>query len=334
MKTNDANLLIDAVVNQTVILIAHLATTGGMRAPLVQVANQVFLGLVRELHNQGVTQAVSADMFGMALRTYQRRKQRMVESATDSGRSLWEAIYSHIQQKGSASRADIEARFRYDDESVLRGVLHDLVEMGFVARAGRGHQTRYLALQDAELPLRQEGEEAPLDTTTALLWVLIYRQGPVARAALLEQLAIPEAELDRALESLLQDGRVAREPDQPEPVYRCESYVIPFDSPVAWGASVFDHYQAMVGAICHKLRMGANRAQRADTVGGSTFAFDLWDDHPFEAEVLGLLGELRGRAQALRERVDRYNALHEEAAGSTRRVLFYLGQNVIDDQEV
>src|SRR5690349_24364616 len=76
-------LLIQAIVRQTTILIAQLATTGGTRAPLAHVAHQVFLDLVHELERQGVSKKVSADMFGLGLRTYQRKIQRFAESATD-----------------------------------------------------------------------------------------------------------------------------------------------------------------------------------------------------------------------------------------------------------
>ena len=39
----NAQLLIDSIVRQTTVLIAQLATSGGVRAPLAHVANQVFL---------------------------------------------------------------------------------------------------------------------------------------------------------------------------------------------------------------------------------------------------------------------------------------------------
>ena len=64
--------LIHAIVRQTTILIAQLATARGVRAPLAQIANQVFLDLVNELERQGVSRKVSADMFGLGLRTYRR----------------------------------------------------------------------------------------------------------------------------------------------------------------------------------------------------------------------------------------------------------------------
>ena len=40
-------VLIDNVVRQTTILIAQLATSGGVRSPLARIADQVFLDLAR-----------------------------------------------------------------------------------------------------------------------------------------------------------------------------------------------------------------------------------------------------------------------------------------------
>ena len=68
----NAQILIDSIVRQVTVLIAQLATSGGIRAPLSHVANQVFVDLARELEEQGVSRKVSADMFGMALRAYIR----------------------------------------------------------------------------------------------------------------------------------------------------------------------------------------------------------------------------------------------------------------------
>ena len=90
----DLKLLIDGIVRQTTVLIAQLATSGGVRAPLAHVAGQVFVELARELEAQGVSRKVSADMFGMALRAYVRKVQRLSESTTFRGRSLWESTTS------------------------------------------------------------------------------------------------------------------------------------------------------------------------------------------------------------------------------------------------
>jgi predicted acetyltransferase len=56
------------------------------------------LSLVRELERQGIGQKVIADMFGLALRSYQQKVQRLSESATDRGLTLWEAVHAHIQR--------------------------------------------------------------------------------------------------------------------------------------------------------------------------------------------------------------------------------------------
>jgi hypothetical protein len=84
----DFKLLTDSIIRQTTVLIAQLATTAGIRAPLAHLADEVFLTLSEELEGQGVSRKVVADMFGMALRSYQRRVQRLRESATVAGKTL------------------------------------------------------------------------------------------------------------------------------------------------------------------------------------------------------------------------------------------------------
>src|SRR6185369_16651360 len=114
-------VLVSGIVRQTMVLIAQLATTGGARAPLAQVADQVFLDLVRELERQGVSRKVSADMFGLGLRTYQRKIQRFLESSTDRGRSLWVSVLDYVQSAVNVTRAQVLLQFANDDESQVRG---------------------------------------------------------------------------------------------------------------------------------------------------------------------------------------------------------------------
>ena len=77
-----AKLLIDAIVHQTTVLIAGVSTAAGIRAPLAHVADQVFVDLSRAIEEQGVGRKVAADMFGLALRTYQKKVQRLSESSS------------------------------------------------------------------------------------------------------------------------------------------------------------------------------------------------------------------------------------------------------------
>jgi hypothetical protein len=121
--------VIDAIVRQTTVLIAQVATSTGMRAPLAQIANQTFLSLTHELERQGVAQKAIADMFGLALRSYQQKVQRLSESATDHGRTLWEALHSYLQERQVVSRADVLMRFARDDQAMVRGILSDMVWM-------------------------------------------------------------------------------------------------------------------------------------------------------------------------------------------------------------
>ncbi|MEL6178654.1 MAG: hypothetical protein AAFS10_06855, partial [Myxococcota bacterium] len=196
MSRNDTTLLIDAIVRQTVVLIAQMATTGGQRAPLAHVANQVFLGLVSELQNQGVNQKVTADMFGMALRTYQRKRQRLMESATDQGQSLWEAILRFIQNNDLVTRAEIMTRFRRDDEGTVRGILNDLVESGLVFKTGYSRGSRYRATSEAEQTATSEDFQ---EVTASLVWVGIYHRSPVTYEELSEAMVMEDDVLQESL---------------------------------------------------------------------------------------------------------------------------------------
>ncbi len=131
-------LLINAIVQQTMVFIAQLATAGGVRAPLVNVADQVFRELTRDLLAQGLKKKVIADMFGLGLRTYQRRLQAAEQSKTDAGSTVWEAVLSYLQHHEPVSGANVLTRFAYDDREIVSGVLNDFVNSGIAYRAAVG----------------------------------------------------------------------------------------------------------------------------------------------------------------------------------------------------
>src|SRR5690606_33623789 len=91
-------------------------------------------------------------------------------------------------------------------------------------------------------------------------------------------------------------------------------------------AAVFDHYQALVGALVAKLSREKRRSGPEDAIGGSTYHFDLYPGHPLESEVLTMLERVRRQASALRMQVDAASA---PLAAEGYRVVFYAGQNVI-----
>ncbi len=323
----NTEVLIDAIVRQTTVLIAQLATATGVRTPLSHTANQVFVDLVRELKAQGMTHAVIADMFGLALRTYHKRMQRLSESETFRGQSLWTAVLKHVQENGPTLRADLLVRFRHDDDATLRGVLNDMVEGGVLYTSGTGDRTLYRALDESELPERWSGDPERL---AHMLWVAVYRFGPLDLEAL--EKIVPGAPAARAvaLEQLVRDGRITRDDCGN---YGSASCFIPVGSSQGWEASVFDHYQAVVTAICRKLELRGEKSPIAEQVGGSTYRFTVWPGHPHQEEVSSLLGELRARIVQLRERVERYNAVHDAPEkDSYQQFVAYVGTTRLGDE--
>jgi hypothetical protein len=322
----NVSALIDAIVRQTTILIAQLATLEGGRAQLAHTANQVFLDLSSALREHGVGSKVIADMFGLALRTYQERVRRLSESRTMRGRSLWEAVLEHIEARGPIVRADVLARFAYDDLAAVRSVLRDLVHNGIVYRTGRGDQTTYRAATADEL-------RAPLQRSSKalgnLVWIAVQRAGSARPKDLMQTLSIDAERLDTALLDLCGRGLIEKRETAEGSVYESHGCVLSYEDPHGWEAAVFDHFQAMVIALCTKLRLGQTHAAPNDTIGGSTFGFEVWPGHPEYENVLGLLSKLRAEGSALRKRVAAHNESHSAPADQKRRVVTYVGQTVI-----
>jgi hypothetical protein len=161
------------------------------------------------------------------------------------------------------------------------------------------------------------------------VWVAIHRYGPITRASLAELVPAGDDALDAALVRLARDGRVTSEERDGKVLYESAECVIPLGDSAGWEASVFDHYQAMVTAICTKLRLGKTHAVAGEWVGGSTYGFDVWEGHPHHAEVVGFLQATRERAVSLRKRVEAFNVSHSAPDGSTQHVIAYVGQTVI-----
>ena len=323
----NVNLLIDAVIRQTTILIAQLATSAGLRAPLANIANAVFLDLAEELETQGVSRKVAADMFGMALRSYQSKVRRLASRREDSHLSVWEAVFDYIREHEVISRADVLLRFAKEDDELVRGILYDLVETGLVFQKGRGDSTVYRLASDDDFERVAARER--VDTVGPLVWLNVYLRGPIGAADLAEHLPIEEADVQEALDGLVAEGRVAAVESDDGVTYESDVVVLPVGDPVGWEAALFDHFNAVVTALCIKLRNVTLRSLPDDVVGGSTYSFQVWDGHPFEERVLGLLAETRRELSKLRKEVDDYNETIDTPANG-RKVTFYFGQSVMD----
>jgi hypothetical protein len=311
----DSQVLIDQVVRQTMILIAQLATSGGARAPLAHIADRVFLELARELEAQGLSRKVTADMFGVALRSYRRRIQRLSESATERGRSLWAAVLDFVPQDRLVTRGEVLVKFHLDEELQVRAILSDLCESGLILQLGRGVSTAYRAATTTELAAL----DAATDGLSQLLWLLIYREGPLTREALIERVRVDAGRVDAALEALSENGRVLVS----EQGYMSREVVVARNAAAGWEAAMLDHFQALVKTLCARLRGEGD----PKTSGGSTYSFDVAPEHPLAARVYGTLERVRTELSGLRAEVERYNTEHP-GEPAPELVTIYIGQHV------
>jgi hypothetical protein len=321
----NAHLLIDAVVQQTMVFIAQLATSGGVRAPVAQVANQVFLNLSTELQSQGVSKKVIADMFGMALRTYHRKVRSCRQSQTEHGRTVWEVVLEFIGQQEPVVAADIHRRFAQDDPEVVTGVLSDLVGSGLVYRAGRADRAVFRTAAAADFAKADEG--AP-DAWDWLVWLTVYRNGPVTQAEVEQHLRATTEQCRSALERLVAQGHISLEGEAEAAMYSSARLEIPPGQAHGWEAAVLDHFQAMVTAIVTKLDAGTN-ARPSDLIGGSTWTLEVGKDHPLREEAVSTLARLRVEIEDLRRRVDAHNATRSDGE-LDEHVVVYVGQCVRD----
>jgi len=296
----NAQLLIHSIVRQTTVLVAQLATSRGLRAPLAHVADQVFLELATELEAQGLSRKVTADMFGLALRSYRRRVQRLTESSTERGRSLWEAVLDFLASSQAVTRARVLERFHRDEEPTLRAILNDLCESGLVFQLGRGPTSVYRAATPAELRLAAD-QGLGLDE---LLWVIIYREGPLSLEQVAQKVRSDTEPVRSALDRLLNEQRVVVDAESGQ--YHSSQLVLMLDAEAGWEAAMLDHYQSVVRTLCARLRgEGA-----AVSTGGSTYSFDVWPSHPLVGEVKATLARLRSQLGELWDRVEAHNRAH------------------------
>jgi hypothetical protein len=319
----NTKLLVDSIVRQTTVLIAQLCTAAGVRAPLAQIADQVFLGLSRELEAQGVGRKVAADMFGLALRSYQKKVQRLAESETQRDKTLWEAVVDYIREQGSVPRRRIFERFARDDDDAVAAILNDLVSNGIAYSTGRGERALFglTSVVDQE---RMADDDLGA-TLPAMVWLIVYREGPIDAAGIGARLGPNAEQLDIALEELMREGRVQR--DAVTGRYRSGTMTIALGDRAGWEAAVLDHFQGVAKAIAAKVRLTPGSELR-ELIGGATLSFDVHPGHPLEQEVYGLLGDVRSRVNEVWARLAAHNREHPIADENKIKVTFYLGQNV------
>jgi hypothetical protein len=326
----NAQVLIDAIVRQTMVLIAQLSTAEGVRSPLSHVADEVFVGLVRELERQKLGKKVIADMFGLALRSYQQKVQRLSESVTARGVTLWGALHAFLVERESATRDEVLVHFRQDEEGKVRSILNDLVESGLVRRSGRGKDTRYRAATAEELEELGASEAGDIEEmNAAIVWVHIYPSSPIRKDRLAALVPLSEGALDAALTRLVADERIRLETRHDGIYCVTDRCLIPVGQAAGWEAAIVDHHRAVLNALASKVVSGKHVSAAADEIGGTTLNFDLWPGHPREQEVRKLLATVRKEVVGLWDEVAAYNKLHRPE--NTYSVTFYCGQNLTEE---
>ncbi len=326
----NAQILIDALVRQTMVLLAQLSTADGVRSPLSHIADEVFVGLVRELERQKLGKKVIADMFGLALRSYQQKVQRLSESVTSRGITLWGAVHAFLAERESASRGEVLGHFKHDEQGKVRSILNDLVDTGLVRRSGRGRDIRYRVATAEELEELGASEAGDSEATNAaLVWVHLYPASPMKVQRLAEVVGLSDAAFEDAIELLVADERIRLE-TRPDGTYcvtdRC---LIPVGEAAGWEAAVVDHHRAVLNALAAKVVNGKHVSAAADQVGGTTLTFDLWPGHPREPQVQRLLAAVRSQVIPLWDEVAAYNRQHRPDNSYT--VTFYCGQNLTEE---
>jgi len=316
-----AKILIDAIMRQTTVLIAQLSSAAGMRAPLAHLADEIFLNLSRELESQGVARKVVADMFGMALRGYQKRVRRLQIAPAGEGRSLWLDVIQVLQREGRATRLELLNRFSTDDPASVAAVLSDLVQTGFATKTGSGAAAVFALTPEESLKLLDQGEKD--ETLLALVWLDICHHPTTRMADVCGRTFASEQDVERALQRLLGEKRVDQSEDG---ALVAIPFVVPVGASEGWEVAVFDHFQAVAGAIVAKLRPGRPQSRADDTTGGATLTFEVKAGHPCLEEVRGLLAETRRRTDELWDRVEKENQLTPISEDDMERVVFYFGQ--------
>ncbi len=320
----DLPLLSSAILRQTTVFVARLSTLGGSRSPLARIAGEVFLGLVAELDRQGVGKKVAADMFGLALRSFQLKVQRVRESASERGTTLWSAVRNFVEQRGCVTRSEILERFARDDPASVRGILNDLVENGVVYRTGKGDSSMYRAT-----PLEDFGRRCGASSTesdSALVWLVVCREGALTASECASLAGLSIERTQAALARLEAAERVQRTGEGDEPRFGSGRCLIPVGDEAGWEAAVMDHHQAVLNAIAAKMESGLGKSSESDTNGGSTYAFELWPGHPEEAAARELFACSRREAARVWDRVSAYNAQGGPRGRGAYRLTYYLGQ--------
>jgi len=329
-------VLIDAILRQVMELVADIAIAEGKRAPLADISSNAYLELCRALSARGLSSKVIADMFGITVRAHNQKKKRLAGGLRDMQKTLWQRIATKLQQKGSLTKNAIFAAFPSTEGDVISGILFDLVESGLVSKDGKGLETRYQWESG-----NTTNDESGQDHLASFVWVVVHRLGPIRRSAL--AIALPSValgDIERSVQLLHDEGRIQIDSSgqNAEPTYSSHQCILEKGEASGWEAPAYDHFQAVMTVLKNRLNKDRVPPNLQSHTGGSTYYFDIQDQHPFRDDVVSLLTKIREEVSSLRSTVDEYNAKHTNllakkvgVSGKLRSV-FYIGQSIERDE--
>src|SRR5262245_19632527 len=134
--------------------------------------------------------------------------QRLSESASVRGRTLWEVVHEFVASNPGARRAQVDERFRNDSADDVAAVLHDLVGSGLIYASGRGENTMYRAVPVAEQHAAADVDA--LDALSDLVWLTVHRARRMKQSELAGSVPTGASDVQLALERLVERGIVQR----------------------------------------------------------------------------------------------------------------------------
>ncbi|MEZ4267485.1 MAG: hypothetical protein R3F39_13990 [Myxococcota bacterium] len=323
--------LVERMVPLVAELFATLKVTDPLRMDFAGIAEKTVHDLVGVLRQEGLTNEEIAAALDLSIAGFYRKVKDLRETYSPGEGTrrptLWEHVYDFVleQSGGSGDRpvtyTAIEARFPQLTPERLGAMLRYLVRFGRLSMTGHGASRRYRIVE----------REQPTGATYHDAVVTLYRDGPLTRVELAQRLETDEDACDAWLARLRDAGRLEETTvGRQKTRYRATGYHIEPDEPAGYEAALWDHFQAVVRAICMKVRLGATQASMRDLIGGTTFSFDLPVDDPLYAEISGFLAETRQRMEAW---LVRHGEMEPRPGARSVRVTIYTGQMVEETDE-
>ncbi len=323
--------LVERMVPLVAELFATLKVNDPLRMDFADIAHKTLYDIVDVLRSEGMTTEVIAESLGMTISGFYKKVKELRDlydrppDATTGRRgtqSLMEKVYAFVDQNSTPVRAvtyhRVSENFRRVPPERLNAVLRVLVQFNLLSVSGHGD--------------RREFRTVPRDDSAGATYhdlvVTLYREGPLTLEELSRKLLMDEAQCKALLAELdANEGLETRVASDGKTRYKAVAYHIPVDTPEGFEAALWDHFSAMCRAMSKKVRQARYQAVSDETLGGTTYSFDVPVDSPEFAEIAGFLRDTRTQLERWLAAVQPY--LHDrEVARPVARITIYAGQMV------